>query len=683
MSPFQVAIDGPAGSGKSSISKQIAKVMHMTHIDTGAMYRAVTLKALQLGIDLNDASHYRFLESTQLDYHHHHMYMDGTNVSSELRTQTIEQHVSLVSSIPYVRQKLVEIQQHIASSREVIMDGRDIGTVVLPNASLKIYLTASVEERAKRRNKEYTQFSTMDELINDIKRRDTFDSTREASPLTKARDAIEIDTTYFTQQEVVDQIIKEINQRMSHMQNIVIPKVGQILEGTVIKVEQNTIYIDLNAMTEGKIHLDNYQRPQPETFIGLVKVGDQVKARIQKITDDPAQILLSRLPILEEEDFEKIVKAMKEEKVVKAKVKKVDEAGLLLTYLNHDMFLPYSLLDFDLQQNKETLKGKTLEVNIIEVTDKSRRKRIVASRKQIFEKARQEAYEARIEAKQKELDSIQTGDIKKGIVDKIETHAATVRFDHVMGLLRISQVSHYRIEHLSDVLKKGQEVEVKVIKKEGSRIDLSMKALLSTPYEVYVKAHRVSETVSGVVVQKLPFGIMVELDQDVRGLLHRSEYSWNPNDNYDAYVKIGQTIELSIIAMDAKKEKIGLSRKTLLDNPWKNVTVKRGDLIQTEITAIDRKGLTVNVQGADGTIAISELAVEKIGRPEDHFQVGDTIEALITNCDPKTWTLELSIRRVKENQARQDFEKFMQEETTQETVTLGDLFEDKLKSKKK
>lgn len=464
------------------------------------------------------------------------------------------------------------------------------------------------------------------------------------------------------------------------MQEIKIPKVGQIVEGKVFKVEENTIYIDLNAMTEGKIHLDNYMKPAPQTFEGLVKVGDVVRAKIQKITDEPAQILLSRLPLILEESFVKLTKIVEEQTIVKAKVKKVQDKGLVLQYEMYEAFLPYSLLDFDLQKDKENLKGKTLEVHLIEATKKGRRERVIASRKAIFEKARQEAYEARMKARQDELDGLNTGDIVKGIIDKVEHHAATVKFNHVIGLLRISQVSHHRIEKLTDVLNKGEEVEVKIIKKEGNRLDLSMKALQPTPYEKYASEHHVGETVKGVVVQKLPFGLIVELSQDVRGLLHRSEFSWNPNDNYNAYVKIGDEVELAIIAIDPKKEKVGLSRKALLDNPWKDVTVKRGDIVKAPVTALERNHLVVNVQGADGIIKQEELSMDKIGKPEEHFVVGDEVEAYVLNADKSTWTMELSIKRVKEKELRADFEKYMDDEKEEASgLTIGDLFEDTLK----
>ncbi len=462
-----------------------------------------------------------------------------------------------------------------------------------------------------------------------------------------------------------------------------LPRVGQVVEGTVIKVEENTIWLDIQSQTEGKIHLDNFDKPAPETFIGLIKEGQIIRAKIQKITDDPAQILLSRLPILQDEKFESIQQLAVSGEPVVAKVKQVLEKGLVLNYLQFEVFLPYSLLDFDLVKEKETLKGKTLEIQIVEATQKGRSVRIVASRKAIFEKERQAAYEQRQQARQDELDQINTGDILEGIVDRIEAHAATVRFNHIVGLLRISQVSHHRIEKIEDILKTGEQIKVKVIKKEGNRLDLSMKALLKTPYELFYETHKVGSKVTGTVVQKLPFGLIVELEKDVRGLLHKNEYSWNPNDNYDSYVKIGDSITLSIIQLDKKKERISLSKKALEDNPWKNVTLRRGEVVKAKVISIDREGLKVEVQGIEGSIAANELSNERISRIEDYFATGDEVEAVITELYKDQWILKLSIRRLLEEAERASFEQYLEDDSNQSNVTIGDLFSKELKKPNK
>jgi len=213
MSGFKLAIDGPAGSGKSTISKLIATRLGWTHIDTGAMYRAVTLEAINLGIDLEQESSYLFLESIHIHYDSDKIFIGNDDVTEDIRDNKVTQNVSLVSSFPYVRRKMVELQQKAAESGNIIMDGRDIGTVVLPHADLKIFLTAHLEERAKRRYKETKSKGKnidMNQMIEDIEIRDIKDSTRKESPLRKADDAIELDTTYLSIDQVVDAIIEKI-----------------------------------------------------------------------------------------------------------------------------------------------------------------------------------------------------------------------------------------------------------------------------------------------------------------------------------------------------------------------------------------------------------------------------------------------------------------------------------------
>lgn len=216
MKEFHVAIDGPAGSGKSTISSLVAKRLNWTHIDTGAMYRAVTLWAINNKINLNNEDEYTFLDNIKISYVNDKIYLEGKNVSKDIRSEEVTKNVSLVSSFPYVRNKMVDLQRKAAEGINVVMDGRDIGTVVLPNANLKVFLTANVEERAKRRYEEnILKGVTKDirDVIEEIKIRDKKDSTREESPLKKAEDAIVLDTTYLTIEQVVDKIIILIEKK--------------------------------------------------------------------------------------------------------------------------------------------------------------------------------------------------------------------------------------------------------------------------------------------------------------------------------------------------------------------------------------------------------------------------------------------------------------------------------------
>ncbi len=217
MKNFQVAIDGPAGSGKSSICEIVAKKIGFTHIDTGAMYRAVTLEAMRREIDLGDETQYNFIDTIDLIYQNDKTLLEGEDVSKEIRSIPVTRNVSLVSSLKRVRDKMVYFQRKSAEQGLVLMDGRDIGTVVLPSADVKIFLTASPEERAKRRLKELNEkgiSSDYETVLEDIKVRDYKDSHRAIAPLKMANDAIEVDTTNLTIDEVCNRIIQIINERM-------------------------------------------------------------------------------------------------------------------------------------------------------------------------------------------------------------------------------------------------------------------------------------------------------------------------------------------------------------------------------------------------------------------------------------------------------------------------------------
>ena len=214
-----IAIDGPAGSGKSTIAKLIAKDIGLVYLDTGAMYRLVTLKALNEGImgngKLSDLGKIKkLLDNLNIDIKENGFYLDDVDVSEEIRKPIISENVSDIAAIREVREKMVDLQRKFSKSKNVILDGRDIGTVVFPNADLKIFLVADAKERAKRRYKELVEKDEnveIEEIYDNILKRDKIDSTRKESPLKKAKDAVEVDTTFKSIKEVKNEILKMIN----------------------------------------------------------------------------------------------------------------------------------------------------------------------------------------------------------------------------------------------------------------------------------------------------------------------------------------------------------------------------------------------------------------------------------------------------------------------------------------
>lgn len=210
-----IAVDGPAGAGKSTISKLVAKKLNINYIDTGAMYRAVTYKCLSENIDINDENAViEMAKKSSIDFRDNNIYLDSKIVNEEIRTREVSANVSNVAKIKEVRYLMVDVQREIGTRNDVILDGRDIGSYVFPNADYKFFLVATPEERGKRRYKELCEKGfegTLEEIIKDIEKRDEIDSNREFAPLKKADDAIEIDTTGLGIDEVVDVVVSKIN----------------------------------------------------------------------------------------------------------------------------------------------------------------------------------------------------------------------------------------------------------------------------------------------------------------------------------------------------------------------------------------------------------------------------------------------------------------------------------------
>lgn len=212
-----IAIDGPAGAGKSTIAKQLADKINYTYIDSGAMYRALTLKVLETNTSLSDINGIIAISQyVDIDFRNRSIYLDGIVVDKQIREDKINENVSIVAAIPDVRKNMVEIQRKISIGKNVVMDGRDVGTVIFPNAFIKLFITASLDERALRR---YTEIKINDKTVDlqdiksQIQKRDYIDSNREDSPLIQANDAVLIDTSGKSIENVLQEVKDYISLR--------------------------------------------------------------------------------------------------------------------------------------------------------------------------------------------------------------------------------------------------------------------------------------------------------------------------------------------------------------------------------------------------------------------------------------------------------------------------------------
>ena len=688
---FKIAIDGPAGAGKSTIAKIIAKKLNIEYIDTGAMYRAVTLKALRLGIDMEDDNAYGFLNTTELDICNGRFIMDGEDVSEAIRTVTVTENVSTPSKIGVVRSYLVDYQRKISDSKSVIMDGRDIGTVVLPDAELKIYLIASVECRAKRRMLEREQsgvFKSLEETMLEIETRDHKDSTRKISPLKCAEDAIVVDSSYMNIDEVVSEIIKLVNERglikMSEKNEKYY--VGQTVTGTVTGVNSNAIYLEIEEGVKAVIYANDLLEVPGKLYLEYSE-GAEYTAQVKSIGKDKKNpnvvvLYLSTKLAYEKAQAEAKEKALQEkiaqfhaikeaDEVIMAKVSKTTKNGAELIYNNTKLFLSYKHSSLSEEALKQ-LKGEEIAVIVLYVNEE----RHFVSVSQVAAEKKQKRL-----AKEAAYGAIEVGQVVEGEVVSILAYGAIVKLGLVSGLLHASEIDHFPVRDVKKVLSVGQKVTAKVIKVEEEKIGLSIKALSTHPWEVLKEQYHVGDVFEGTVKKIIPAGLIIELTPEYSGLMPKVEYSWLVNEKYEGVVNEGDKILVKVMNIDDKKFRVSLSHRETKENAWSGIKLRKGELVEVEVLRDVERGAEVAYKTVTGFLPVNEVSsAKRVTNVTDEFAAGTKVTAMVLECDPNRAKLVVSVKAVEVAKERETFDSYMKEQEQENTVsTLGDLLGDALK----
>lgn len=675
---WQIAIDGPAAAGKSTIAKILAKNLGFEYLDTGAMYRAATIKALRLGINLDDESQYDFILSTTIDFINGEIYLDGENVNEEIRSLEVSNNVSVVCKYKIVRDRMVELQQEVANNKNIIMDGRDIGTVVLPNANLKIFLIASAEERAKRRLLEReakgNNTLSLEETIQEICERDRKDSTREINPLRKANDAIEIDSSQLSINEVVEKITQLVRERGWNMEDVkqvnevaeetaeetkVAEEVTeaesqeagelkelQLVEGEVVdQVESKPEFTDkdgnVHKAKEAKIlfKLANGQEgylmlkdalgiEDEEDLFFNFEIGTTKQLIVKKVYPDGGKVLLSTVLLEKRENLNQYQAVIDNHGTFTAKVIKSINVGLILDHDGYSCLLPTTQIDP--KEDLETIVGKEIEVSPIRVD--YNRIRLIVSQKVA------NAIKERLQ-KEQFLSTIQVGNVYEGTVKNIESYGAFVELENnVEGLLHISEIEHNRIVKVEKVLNTGDKVKVQVIKVEDGHIGLSRKALIPNYWKDFVDATEVGQLVKGTVAEINNSGVVVNLSEQIQGFLPKSESSWERETNINDLFQVGQEVELKVIELDLSKKRIILSYKQLTENPWDVLDLKQNDEVKCVVVKVLEQGVKLSIEGASGFLPNNNFGEKK------EFEIGEELTAKVRVFDASKHKLIVSLR---------------------------------------
>lgn len=678
-----ITIDGPSGAGKSTVAKLIADKLGFKYLDTGAMYRAVTLYIIENQVDIkNEEEVINALNKLNIGFDsNYRVYLDSQDITEDIRKEKVVKFVSEVSAISSVRRKMVDLQRDIAKEGNYILDGRDAGSVVFPNADYKFYLDASLEERAKRRYKEELSKEvdiSFEAVKESIKKRDKYDSNRKDSPLVVPENAIIIDTTNMTIDEVTEEItdiflnkktisIFDINSdnlrnregimednNLSNEQerneflkaveefgegdNNNSYKVGNIVKGKIEKFDDSDVFINLNYKVEGKINRSEFER---EPYI-----GEELEALIDSVDNDNGYFILSKAKLDKRRAQFVIEDAIKNNKSVKGIVKEVIKGGFNISIMGYQAFCPFSQIEINKGIKDEEHIGKEYDFKII----KKKGKDIVVSRRAYQE----EKQNSNIETF---LNNLKEGDIINGKVKNIERYGAFIGITEGLdGFLYRENMSWAKIINPKDIIMRGEERAFKVlsIDREKHRVDLGLKQLENDSWVQFIEEYHVGDIIKGEVTNIKKFGAFVKVYDDVEGLIHISDLSWNSHVNSPSdFVKKGAYLECKILAIDVPERKLTLGLKQAQENPWD--TVSR-DFPVKSIVKCKPKRVLKNFavfelpNGLEGICDIGDFDwINSIVNIKDYIKENEDIDMVILSIDRDKQRIKLSHKHLKES----------------------------------
>ena len=418
---------------------------------------------------------------------------------------------------------------------------------------------------------------------------------------------------------------------------------GTIVTGKVVRISDDSVVVDIGHKSEGEVPKEEFVDASGNFN---VSVGDSVEVFLDSFEDNHGDMVLSRERAEMLRAWDKISQAYENGEIVEGVVLSRVKGGLSVD-IGVKAFLPGSQVDLRPVRNLDKLIGNKLSFKIIKFNKK--RGNIVLSRRVLLEQDREKL-------RSTTLVSLQEGAIVKGIVKNITDYGAFVDLGGIDGLLHITDISWGRISNPSQVFEVGQEIEVKVLSydPEKQRVSLGYKQLQHDPWEDALKKFTVGLRCTGKVVSLTDYGAFVELEEGVEGLIHVSEMSWTKRIKHPGkFVKIGEEVEVVVLAIDQENRRISLGMKQIEPNPWDIIKERyqEGDVIRCKIRNITDFGLFVAIEeGIDGLIHISDISwTEKIKHPGDLYQKGDEVEAKVLQIDIENERFSLGIKQLQED----------------------------------
>lgn len=673
-----VAVDGPAGSGKSSVSREVARKKELTYIDSGALYRAVTLYFMeQLGtvpqVKEGDMEQYALqLAQKGNDDGTFSTFLNGRDVSSDIRDETVTAHIGAVSDQPAIRSWIVSVLREWSGSHSVIMDGRDIGTVVFPTADLKVYMDASVEARLSRRLEEYRLVGkNVDENIlkKQIIQRDKEDRSRPVGALIQADDAMYLDTSAMSFDEVVaeicrlittvvknsdtvkqvekssgwDEMVEEQNEHneMMDMQELLDSSLeeiqpGKVISGEVVTIDDSYVYVNVGTKSDGRVPAGEFEE--------LPAVGDSIEVMLQTRRFVDGMYQFSMKAAHEMKFWKEFSENNAEGDSIKGFIQKSTNKGKMVNCGGFVAFLPFSLAA-DLKGISSSEEEYTFRIKTI---DKKKRS-VVLSRRDYIEEENAKNWEAFVS-------QYKEGDVIEGEVVKFVEFGAFINVGGIDALLHRNDMTWKKVFKQRKLLKLGEKREFKIlsINREEGKISLGLKQLKDDPWKTVTERYKTGDIAEGTVVTLTNFGAFVEIEEGVEGFLSNNELSWTKrNASVNDIFEKGDTGRFMVLDVNPDDQKMTLGLKQTMANPWESIDERFpvGSSHTRPIKKIVKFGFFVELEESiDGLVHNSDITWDdKVKNPQDGFSEGDEVTFKILEIRKGEQKISCGIKQLTES----------------------------------
>lgn len=665
-----VAIDGPAGVGKSSVAARVATELGYRAVNSGTFYRAVSFEALRRSV-VDAEAIVAIARDLDLRYRDDGHVVNGVPVTeADLHAPSIDAVVANHSAITAVRAAVNARIRAYCRDHDVVVEGRDITTVVFPDAPVKIYLDAAADERARRRSGQ----SGVDPRVvaDDMLRRDGIDRTKPVGRLQPAQDAIYIDTTHLTLGDVCAKLIAITHDILSRgrsdqqsmtdneaaqadtfstrqttqqeMQQQFLEQLeeleeGQLVGGTVVQISGDEVFIDIGYKAEGRIPVNEFDTPPG--------IGDSVEVVLIRKDIRNGGVAVSKRKADEKRFWNGFKQAFNERRAIDGEVVKAIKGGFEVRLHGRVRgFNPISKMDTRRIDEPEEYIGLQAKFYIERIYGDNHRVNIVLSRRAWLEEQTEKQ-------RDKFFSEVTIGDEVEGTVKSFTSFGAFIDLGGFDGLLHVNDMSWGHVTRPKDYVKKGDAIRLKVIRMDpdAQKINLSLRHMTPDPWESFEDRYYVDQVVPGTVTKLTDFGAFVELEAGIEGLIHISEMSWVQRIKHPREVlKAGQAVETKILDYDIQSGRVQLGLKQVFANPWDDIDHRYppGMRITSTIKKITATGAFIEIEkGIDAFLHVDDLSwTKRYKNPGALLSEGQEVEVVVLLSDPEQQNIRVGIKQL-------------------------------------